>query len=130
MYRLEKIPIKRRARHTRNGRSYVDAKTRADMDAVRDAYDGALYLCPVALSVTIYKQLPKRTPKSVEELPFTVRPDIDNVAKCVMDALNGVAYADDRQVIEIHAAKLPRRREGGEWCAFDVVPMEAKHEGT
>lgn len=26
------------------------------------------------------------------------RPDMDNITKCVLDALSGVAYADDRQV--------------------------------
>lgn len=26
--------------------------------------------------------------------------DMDNIAKCVLDALNGIAYADDRQVQE------------------------------
>lgn len=26
------------------------------------------------------------------------RMDMDNIAKCVLDALNGIAYADDRQV--------------------------------
>ena len=27
------------------------------------------------------------------------RMDMDNIAKCVLDALNGIAYVDDRQVI-------------------------------
>lgn len=124
MYRISRIPIKRRARHRRNGQAYTDAKTRADMKAVREAYDGARYSCAVCVRVRVYRQLPKRTPKGVEELPFTVRPDIDNVVKCVMDALNGVAYTDDRLVIAISAVKLPRRRGGGEWCEFDVLPFK------
>ena len=107
----------------RNGHTYVDAKTQADMDAVRATYGGEKHLCEVGIIVRIYKQLPKRTPKSVEELPFTERPDIDNVVKCVMDALNGTAYADDRQVTVICARKLPRRHGGGTWCEFDVLPL-------
>ena len=35
----------------------------------------------------------------------TTRPDLDNVIKIVLDALNGHAWHDDGQVIEIHACK-------------------------
>lgn len=34
-----------------------------------------------------------------------LRGDIDNYVKTVMDALNGKAYADDRQVQKLRAAK-------------------------
>lgn len=29
------------------------------------------------------------------------KPDVDNILKAVLDALNGVAYKDDKQVIEV-----------------------------
>ena len=35
----------------------------------------------------------------------TVYPDLDNAAKLVADALNGVAYRDDRQITEMRLAK-------------------------
>ena len=35
----------------------------------------------------------------------TKKPDIDNVTKIVLDALNGVAFVDDAQVIEVLASK-------------------------
>lgn len=31
----------------------------------------------------------------------TLKPDIDNIAKIIMDALNGVAYKDDSQVVDL-----------------------------
>jgi Holliday junction resolvase RusA-like endonuclease len=31
--------------------------------------------------------------------------DIDNVCKCVLDAMNGIVYVDDRQVVSLHATK-------------------------
>lgn len=31
--------------------------------------------------------------------------DIDNLCKAVLDALNGIAYEDDRQVVELNAKK-------------------------
>lgn len=39
-----------------------------------------------------------------EILP-TAKPDIDNVAKSVLDGLNGIVYQDDKQVIELTVRK-------------------------
>jgi Holliday junction resolvase RusA-like endonuclease len=36
----------------------------------------------------------------------TGRPDLDNLLKLVMDALNGLAYQDDSQVVRFHASKV------------------------
>jgi len=44
---------------------------------------------PVALRLGLYSKGRRRA-------------DIDNAAKSVMDGLNGVAYADDRQVVALH----------------------------
>lgn len=33
------------------------------------------------------------------------KPDIDNVLKAVMDALNGAAYVDDKQVVSVTCRK-------------------------
>jgi Holliday junction resolvase RusA-like endonuclease len=37
--------------------------------------------------------------------PLLPRPDVDNVAKSVMDALIGVAYQDDTLVMSLRAQK-------------------------
>ena len=34
------------------------------------------------------------------------KPDADNILKLGLDALNGVAYADDKQVIEVRCRKF------------------------
>jgi Holliday junction resolvase RusA-like endonuclease len=34
-----------------------------------------------------------------------VKPDLDNVVKAVLDALNGVVYLDDAQVVNLVATK-------------------------
>ena len=38
--------------------------------------------------------------------PYTKRPDIDNLAKAILDGLNGIAYTDDNQVAELEIQKL------------------------
>lgn len=42
---------------------------------------------------------------SAPERPAS-RPDVDKLARAVLDALKGTAYADDGQVVELHARKL------------------------
>ena len=39
------------------------------------------------------------------ELLPAKKPDIDNIAKTVLDALNSVAYRDDTQVVELQLRK-------------------------
>jgi len=48
----------------------------------------------------------KRRAQMLEGLIFPMKkPDIDNITKAVLDALNGVAYQDDKQVIKLEAFK-------------------------
>lgn len=42
--------------------------------------------------------------------PKPTRPDTDNVAKLILDALHGVAYEDDGCVVVVRAAKVWRQR--------------------
>lgn len=55
--------------------------------------------------------IPKTWSKHKKELAAqgwincTVRPDLDNLIKLVLDALNGAAYVDDAQIVRIHAFK-------------------------
>ena len=50
--------------------------------------------------VAIQYQRPKKAPEHK-----TGRPDLDNLIKGVMDALNGILWLDDAQVVRIHAGK-------------------------
>ena len=70
---------------------------------------------PLRLEVSFFFARPKahyRSGKHAhilrEDSPIwcTNRKDLDNLVKFVMDALNGHAYVDDRQVVVIQAAKL------------------------
>lgn len=57
---------------------------------------------PVAVDMIFYMPRPKS-----RRLDFWVptTPDLDNLEKSVMDALNGVAYTDDRLVVVKHSSK-------------------------
>lgn len=120
-YRLDFIPIKRRAKFTKSGKAYTDRKTKAELAKIRQSYSGECFKCPVALHVVAYKQSPKNNNTVI---PYTVKPDIDNILKCVMDGLNGAAYSDDRQVTLTVAEKLDRQSNGGEWAMYQVCPVE------
>ena len=47
----------------------------------------------------------KKTAMLSGELLPTKKPDIDNIVKAVLDALNEVAYRDDTQVVELQVRK-------------------------
>lgn len=56
--------------------------------------------CIVDITAT-FKQ-----PKSHKGFRYcTKRPDVDNVAKAITDALNGVAFLDDSQIVGLNVSK-------------------------
>lgn len=70
---------------------------------------GKKYEGPVALNIKASFRPPKKTSKKkLQELfgeVFQKKPDADNIAKIIMDALNGVAYDDDNQVALLIVSK-------------------------
>lgn len=65
----------------------------------------------ITLNIVAVYPIPKSFSKSkrqeaIEGRIFPkVKPDLDNMAKAVLDALNGVCYADDKQVIAFSLCK-------------------------
>ena len=52
--------------------------------------------------------------KSNKMIEPTIKPDSDNIIKCVLDAMNGIVYKDDKQVTEVKLTKqwtLPEQDE-------------------
>jgi Holliday junction resolvase RusA-like endonuclease len=83
---------------------YTDKATREYEQAIKDAYDGPLFDGPVSMSVTFTKDKITITLSEMEG-QSSLRGDIDNYVKSIMDGLNGVAYKDDGQVLNIRAHK-------------------------
>ncbi|MDB8554089.1 RusA family crossover junction endodeoxyribonuclease [Turicibacter sanguinis] len=47
----------------------------------------------------------KKEAKLSGKIRPTVKPDNDNIAKSVLDALNGLAYVDDKQIVDLKVDK-------------------------
>lgn len=110
-------------------RTYTPAATRRAESIVREEFRKVYgsqtpptpKKTPVAVRIVVRKALPTSSPKSLaSEIDYTL-PDLDNVAKLVLDALNGVAYEDDRQVQELIVERGPRIRLWGDETEITVT---------
>lgn len=65
----------------------------------------------LCLQIWAYMPIPKSTPKAKRELMLSghirpaKRPDLDNILKAIADALNGIAYHDDAQLVDMRATR-------------------------
>lgn len=113
---------KGRPRFTRTGHTYTPEKTREYERRVAQLYrvtgGKSLGAAPVSLAVTAYFAVPKSASKKTKaamlsgETACMKKPDADNILKCIADALNGVAYDDDKQIVQTtfskHWSEAPR----------------------
>lgn len=83
---------------------------------------------PVEVGIAAYYGVPKSYSKRKSAkardgflLP-TKKPDADNIAKVVCDALNGIAYIDDTQVVSLNIIKAYGDPH------VDVTMREWRHE--
>jgi len=120
-YQVEGNPVgKGRPKFARRGNfvsTYTPTKTRDYEDLIKDAARKAMgsnELLETPVTVAIYITVPipqsyskKRTEAclSGSERPIK-KPDIDNVAKCFLDAMNEIVYKDDTQVLTLHISKV------------------------
>lgn len=107
---------KGRPKFTRSGHAYTDDKTRN--------YERFVAACfrkknrewrtdsgsPVSMFVTAFYKIPKSWTKAKKQAAMDGditpgKPDVDNIAKIVMDSLNKLAYLDDKQVNRLSIRK-------------------------
>jgi Holliday junction resolvase RusA-like endonuclease len=93
-------------------RAYVDAKhpIHAYKQAIRLAYvnaGGEVLEGPVSVRIVCWFKRPASHSKKRREHgePKVSKPDLDNLAKAVLDALNEIAYNDDGQVCWLYVQK-------------------------
>lgn len=97
---------------TQNGyvRTYEPKKTKDYESHIKREYTKKYknFVSDKALRIGVYIYIKpaksisnkKKTSLLNNEFYPTKKPDVDNVIKCVLDALNNVAYHDDTQVVE------------------------------
>lgn len=100
--------------------SITPEQTKSYEDLIRWSYKaaGGKYMGEDILTVEIkaYYPIPKSFSKAKRNdaiegaLRPTTKPDCDNIIKVVLDALNGVAYYDDKQVIYVSCEKYYAER--------------------
>jgi Holliday junction resolvase RusA-like endonuclease len=104
----EKAVSKERPRFAK-GHAYTSKRTRDFENMIESnarlvmTNDIADY--PLKLQMHLVFEIPKSWPKWKRELAilhrlFPSKGDVDNKVKAVTDALNGVAYIDDRQIVQ------------------------------
>ena len=105
---------KARPRVTIHG-TYTPKKTKQYEQTVQVEYkrQSGVYFDnkPLQVEITANFPIPKSTPKNqrIEMLAGHIRPtkkpDCDNIAKAILDALNGQAYRDDAQISALYVRK-------------------------
>jgi len=115
---LEGKPIsKARPRFTRQGRAYTPGKTKEYEQqlrsiALQEMADREPTEMPCTMKILAQFEVPKSWPKYKQRDALTGegnwrpgKPDIDNIAKAVLDAFNGVVFKDDALVYKIEVEK-------------------------
>ena len=104
---------KQRARVTRTGHAYTPAKTVNYEALVKQTFaakypDFVPMAGPVRMGLWIMlmpsKETARKIKKGIKVYP-TIKPDVDNVFKIIADALSGLAFVDDKQIVESDLSK-------------------------
>lgn len=96
--------------------AYTPKATKEAEEAVKEAFSKAFPgvsfgSTPVAVRVKAYMPIPKNASHAQKAkmlsdiIRHTHKPDADNILKLVCDALNGLAFDDDKQIIEVWCEK-------------------------
>lgn len=103
---LEIEPIAKGRPRFWNGRAVTDANTRRYEAEVKARAKANAPASPLtgALTVSVLFTLPK--PRSVKREHPSVRPDLDNLTKAILDALNGIYWKDDGQIVNLNVRKI------------------------
>ncbi len=112
----EPVPWKRPRFNGKSKHVFEDSKVKDYKAKVIEAFEesgGKVYEkdVPLRMSIRFYLSVPKSASQKkrldlISNFFPTKRPDNDNLYKGIADALNGVAYYDDSQIVITHIHKL------------------------
>ncbi len=95
--------------------------------------DFTLLLGELKVHITAYFSIPSSKSQKAKlmmiqgDIRPTKRPDIDNVVKCVTDALNGIVYKDDSQIVEVIARKFYSEEPRVEVTIKEIIKHEKSY---
>lgn len=104
---------KQRPRFSR-GHTYTPKETVKFEKYVKECFEESKYEMlsgTLKATLTFIYEVPKSKSKSIKNdmlnhvIRPTQRPDLDNLAKSILDSLNGLAYEDDSQIVELNCTK-------------------------
>lgn len=127
-----------RPRVTRSGMSYLPKETQKSKKEIANAFkemykDASPFTGPVSVEITIYRPMTKALAKKfdvatrhrrvldVVTMSPATKPDIDNQVKTILDALEGMAYVNDSQVVDLVAHKRYVNYDAEGEYAFIVI---------
>jgi Holliday junction resolvase RusA-like endonuclease len=135
-FKVDANPVgKQRARYVKRGnfvQTYTPEKTRTYETLIKDAAIEAMGASePLETPVNLYLYIRAPIPKSYSkkkiadclngfEKPIK-KPDASNVLKSVEDAMNGVVYKDDTQIVNIHVTKVYSSQSGIDVCVKECL---------
>ena len=90
------------------------------------AQGGTLHHGSVEVTIAYGRVMPKSRPKKTVQEGDVYKPDLDNVAKSVLDALNGIAFEDDKDVVSLKVMKMPRERRTEETLFIEVKEVDTE----
>lgn len=118
-----KVQAKQRPKFNRfSGKAYTPKQTISYENWVRECYMNAIkgktfskettiYDKPLSVEIKAYFEVPKSESQKKKkqmlsgEIRPMIKPDCDNIAKSILDGLNNIAYADDKQVVSLGVKK-------------------------
>jgi Holliday junction resolvase RusA-like endonuclease len=135
-FKLDTDPVgKQRARYARRGnfvQTYTPDKTRNYEALIKEAATEAMGSSePLETPVNLYLYIRAPIPQSYSkkkvadclngiEKPIK-KPDASNVLKSVEDAMNGVVYRDDCQIVNFHVTKVYSSQSGIDVCVKECL---------
>lgn len=85
-------------------------------ERINEKYEGPIRIL-IKVEIKPAKSLSKKkTQELIEKQWHEQKPDVDNLAKAILDALNGIAYLDDSQIQELDVVKC--------WSFRDCVTLQ------
>lgn len=85
--------------------AYTPAKTRKFEALIKEEASKRMFVNPIKDPINVHIEFIMRKAKTNKKYYPTQRPDLDNLQKGVLDALNKVVYEDDCQIINLSSMK-------------------------